>query len=120
MKRATFFVALALGLLAAAPALADGTCNARLKRSPASSEAAQLTVINTGTAPLFLDWLDFKGQHKNYATIEPGASYVQQTFVGHVWMLSTTVGNCVKLFKTRRGASTVRVALTDEDEKGGD
>ena len=107
-------------LIAATPALADQSCNRGVPRSPQTQEPASLQVINVGGAPLILDWIDFSGRHKTYATIPPGGRYRQQTYVGHVWMLVTQVGNCVKLFRARPGESSVRAALTNEDIEGGD
>ena len=118
--KAVASVVILIAFASTTTALADASCDGRTKRSPASNTPAQVTVLNIGQAPLILDWIDFKGEHKTYATIEPGRSLVQQTFVGHVWELSTQVGNCVKRFQTKRGASVVRVELTDEDQRGGD
>ena len=120
MKRTGVIGTLLAALLCASPVWADSSCNRGPKRSPKTTEAIELTIINTGEAPLHLDWLDFKGGPKSYATIQPGKSHVQPTFVGHVWTLTTEVGNCVKKFAAKRGVSVVRVALTNEDELGGD
>jgi hypothetical protein len=55
-------------------------------RSPstASPETA-MSVRNATGATIVLDWVDFAGGLKRYASIAPGAQHQQQTFVGHVW-----------------------------------
>lgn len=60
------------------------------KASPQhSDEAVDLTIENVGSQPVEFDWLDFKESLRHYATIEPGTSIQQPTYVGHVWVLSS-------------------------------
>lgn len=46
------------------------------------------TLHNGTDAPIALDWIDFRGKLVRYATLAPGATHEQQTYVGHVWVLS--------------------------------
>jgi hypothetical protein len=34
-----------------------------------------------------VSWLDPAGERRQYATLGPGESHLQQTFSGHVWLL---------------------------------
>lgn len=65
-----------------------GPVPSALPRSPATNDAVTLEIDNTGTASIMLDWVDFEGQLKRYASIEPGTRYTQQTYVGHVWLIT--------------------------------
>jgi hypothetical protein len=60
--------------------------------------ASTVRFENRRAREVSLDWLDFGGQRKNYASIGPGATVVQSTCVGHVWIVSergTTLGAVV-------------------------
>lgn len=52
------------------------------------SQETGFTLHNGTDAPLALDWIDFGGTLVRYATLAPGATHEQQTYVGHVWVLS--------------------------------
>jgi hypothetical protein len=55
-------------------------------------------------------WIDFNGQPVEYKILAPGESYVQQTYVGHPWMVTDGPGNCKQLFVPQR--DTRRFDLT--------
>jgi hypothetical protein len=66
--------------------------------STAGGNVATVRFENRRAREVSLDWLDFGGQRKHYASIGPGATVVQSTYVGHVWIVSergTTLGAVV-------------------------
>jgi len=63
--------------------------------SPRSNEPTAVVFWNHRSREVSLAWVDFDGARKHYATLAPGAKHVQQTYVGHVWVVSereATVG----------------------------
>jgi hypothetical protein len=62
--------------------------------SGACSQAAMLPVTltfrNQTSRSVDLFWADYQCKELSYGTIGPGASHLQQTFVGHVWRLRDT------------------------------
>ena len=77
MNRRTFVTSLlaasAVPMLAAAQA------------SPRSVAPARIVFTNVGSASVVASWMDFGGAEVIYATIAPGESVTQDTYVGHVW-----------------------------------
>ncbi|WP_394781397.1 hypothetical protein [Undibacterium sp.] len=60
------------------------------KASPSVSNAAgTIFFINHLQSDVSVDWLDFNGHRKHYADLKPGDSYVQNTYAGHVWRVSS-------------------------------
>lgn len=44
-------------------------------------------------------WLDFLGNQQLRATLAPGQSYVQDTFVTHAFVVRTLGGSCIAVFR---------------------
>ena len=79
-------------------------------RSLASEESLHIVFHNTTQTPLTLTWLDFNGRRVSYATLPPGESYRQQTYVTHPWLALDADGHCVAAFLPRvPGEYTVRI-----------
>ena len=55
--------------------------------SPPSSRRAELDVVNRCRASVQMLWRDFDGQTRPYATLAPGGTVHQSSFVGHRWEL---------------------------------
>lgn len=49
--------------------------------------ATAFEVTNRSTTTLEVLWVDFQGELKHYATLEPGEGYRQPTYVGHRWVI---------------------------------
>ena len=67
-----------------------------------TSKGTQATTIffdNPTNAPRYVYWLDFAGQRVLHATLQPGGSYTQQTYAGHVWMTTDEDGHCLSLYE---------------------
>nr|WP_263429871.1 hypothetical protein [Nannocystis pusilla] len=84
-------------LLAAAPAYAYSTCNGE-RASPATNYSTSFAVTNRSSSAVDLYWLDFQGQRTYYATINPGSRHWQQTYYGHIWVVTTLNGDCLIAF----------------------
>ena len=67
-------------------------------RSPGSDVATSLRFENRTTRALDVHWLDFAGQRKRYATVEPGATYTNATYVGHVWVVAESSGEGLAIY----------------------
>jgi hypothetical protein len=79
-------------------------------RSLASEESLHIVFHNMTQTPLTLTWLDFNGRRVSYATLEPGQSHRQQTYVTHPWLALDADGRCVTAYLPRvPGEYTVRI-----------
>ncbi|MFZ4572993.1 MAG: prolyl oligopeptidase family serine peptidase [Phycisphaerales bacterium] len=56
-------------------------------RSRAGRGDTSLLFVNTLAVPARAVWVNEGGERREYATIEPGKSYRQQTFAGHAWVV---------------------------------
>jgi len=79
--------------------------------STTSGAATTLTVVNNADGPIELWWIDDTGTLQQYATIQPGGSFVQPTFSDHNWVLQDEDGNLLKLIE---GAENQTVVYGDE------
>ena len=83
-------------------------------RSRESREPAKLRFINESGATLVLQWIDFKGALKEYATLSPGADITQQTFITHPWIVAYQEGSCRQIFLPAPGVSVARLRPASE------
>jgi hypothetical protein len=56
-----------------------------------------ITFKNLSKDPISTYWLDYSGKRKLYQRLPGGASYTQQTFVTHPWVLVDDGGHCRKI-----------------------
>lgn len=68
---------------------------------------------NDGNVPLTLDWLDYQGQRKFYATIAAHSGFDQPTFKTHPWVLLDSSGVCRGIYIATENPS--QVIITDSD-----
>lgn len=54
----------------------------------AAAEPTTVHFINRSNTAVSIDWLDFDGKRKHYTDLKPGSTGVQNTFSGHVWVIS--------------------------------
>lgn len=83
-------------------------------RSRESREPAKLRFINESGATLILQWIDFKGALKEYATLQPGADVTQETFITHPWIVAYQEGSCRQIFLPAPGVSVARLLPEDQ------
>ena len=67
--------------------------------SPPSRDPTGVTFVNRSAEPLEIYWLSFHGEPIHYRHLAPGDRAVQQTFIGHNWLVTGTAGQCIGVFK---------------------
>jgi hypothetical protein len=67
-------------------------------RSVGDSSPTHVDFVNDTQAPKSLFWLDYQGSPQLYATIAPGESHAQDTYVAHAWMVKDEAGECVGVY----------------------
>ncbi len=63
-----------------------------------SQETTGLTIVNRSDEPIKVYWLTFSGLRRFYQSVAPGQRVVQQTFIGHNWMVTNGRGECIGIF----------------------
>ena len=74
-------------------------CNLEDSLTSKGTQATTIFFDNPTNAPRYVYWLDFAGQRVLHATLQPGGSYTQQTYAGHVWMTTDEDGHCLSLYE---------------------
>ena len=90
-----------------------------LPPSVTNKRTARINVLfkNNGPVPLRALWLNFKGDTKQYATVQPGRCYAQDTYSTHTWILEDESGNIWATYngaKLPRHVSRLRDYLTNQ------
>jgi len=67
-------------------------------RSPRSGAGTRLLIENRTDRPLRLYWIDFAGERKPCGWIRKGGHVEQQSFVGHLFVVTGAEGEAVALF----------------------
>ncbi|GIE77215.1 hypothetical protein Aph02nite_31650 [Actinoplanes philippinensis] len=68
-------------------------------RAADGGPATQIRFVNTTGGKVVIAWLGYDGKRSDYATLDPGQTYEQQTFVGHVWVAATVDGEAIAVFQ---------------------
>ena len=74
-------------------------------RSQASDTPTAVVFKNQSNTVRGILWLDFSGQPKDYASLNPGEQTEFKTFLTHPWMITTGPGDCLKIIQPRPGGS---------------
>ena len=69
------------------------------QRSRANGAPTQVAFVNNRSAPVTVSWLNGEGKLVEYRTLGGGQRYVQQTYVGHLWAVSTFAGPVIVGFQ---------------------
>ncbi|MCB1078631.1 MAG: hypothetical protein KDM64_12460, partial [Verrucomicrobiae bacterium] len=79
-------------------------------RSPKSGEQVKLRIDNQTKDTVRLFWIDFDGERKEYGQADPGRSFDQNTFAGHLWLATDPKGHPLALFAagSKPGLAVVR------------
>ncbi len=80
-------------------------------KSKNSNAAVSIRFTNRTSSYRSVMWLDDKGSPVHYKDLNPGESYVQQTFAGHPWMFTDGPGNCKEIFIPRRGSRSFDITF---------
>jgi hypothetical protein len=76
-------------------------------KSKKADTSVSITFQNQSKDPISVYWLDYSGKRKLYQRLAGGASYTQQTFVTHPWMLVDESGQCKKIILPSLALKTV-------------
>ncbi|PPK70439.1 hypothetical protein V5P93_000680 [Actinokineospora auranticolor] len=60
-------------------------------RSPPSDHGVTITFANLRSDRVVIYWVDFDGREVLYNALNPGESYKQPTFTGHIWIVRDSV-----------------------------
>jgi hypothetical protein len=72
---------------------------APLARSREGKMSTTIEFVNQSLATLVISWIDYQGKAQAYATLQPGQSVVQQTFLTHPWKVTAAVnGMCLGIY----------------------
>jgi len=87
---------------------AEKICNAeKFLKSPVSNSKTIIKFVNNSKFPRNVYWLDFKGKRKIHDKIAPGEELTIDSFEGHVYLVTDSVGSCKSFHSTDRDGSTI-------------
>ncbi|MGC4015169.1 MAG: prolyl oligopeptidase family serine peptidase [Luteolibacter sp.] len=69
-------------------------------RSRDSSDEQPLEIRNETAETIGVNWIDSRGESKSYGTIDPGKSFTQSTYSGHVWSITDREGKPFAMIRT--------------------
>ena len=79
---------------------------------PQSNAATTIEFVNAGGEKVDIYWLDIGGQRRLWGNpLEPGHSNLQNTFVGHNWLVADSQGHSIAIFRAnaKPGKATVEL-----------
>ena len=86
----------------------------------ASSEQATTIFFENRTREVrSVYWLNFAGERVWFATLDPDASYTQQTYTEHVWIITDTDNRCLSIHKALATPGTVTLQADDSSSTPG-
>ena len=70
------------------------------KISGAGTQAAKMTFTNKTQAKIKIYWLDQSGKRREYHSpgLDAGASYTQDTYLGHYWLIANEQDECQGIY----------------------
>jgi len=77
------------------------SANGSLKPRPSRQSNTPTTIrfVNHMTEPVDVSWIDTEGKSKLYGHIKPAGEFAQHTFVGHIWLLSDSMGGTIAVLE---------------------
>ncbi len=74
---------------------------------------ASVTFVNRTDGFRGVMWIDGDGMPQPYGSLNPGESYTQGTFAGHIWMITDGPGNCLEVYVPGPGQSVFAITAPD-------
>jgi hypothetical protein len=71
-------------------------------RSVSGGAETSIEFVNLRSRSVIVYWLDHHGQRRQYAVLQPSASYRQHTYVGHPWVVTDRRGHALVCFQPTR------------------
>lgn len=93
------------------------------KCSPASTQKIDISWVNESGRTLQIQWIGFDCKEINYKFIEPGETFEQSTFVGHIWniyAISESNQGQKKLYKTITVSESNKNMTFEDDQLSND
>ncbi len=75
----------------------------KVRPSRAAGDETAITFVNRTADDAVCFWIDPSGGRIPYATLKPGESHRQHTFVGHVWLVVSKSGKTLGVFEGGEG-----------------
>src|SRR5690349_21567184 len=69
-------------------------CVVTQDRSLTAVSVGTIEFVNQTSRALTVYWLDYAGNRIPYMSLAPGASYVQEAWVTHPWVVLDSAGDC--------------------------
>lgn len=73
--------------------------------------ATVIEFVNSGPETVQVFWIDHNGQRVPYNTLQKDKGYQQQTYVGHIWLLTDHNGKALGIVEPTTSGGTVRFAF---------
>lgn len=97
--------------LGASAAQAAGGCEAeRGARSVSGTRETKVVFDNRSSDRVRVYWLDYNGRRAFYSEVQPGGSYVQDTYMTHPWVVTDTREACIMMFRPAPGATIATIS----------
>jgi len=97
----------------------------RWRTSGQTGEETSITFINRTDKDIDIYWLDSDRQRKHYATVAAGDRHLQNTYAGHVWLVTDKDGETLLAFMAEEEAAdaiideeTIREAANRRQQRG--
>jgi len=78
-------------------------------RSLEGTTSTAITFVNNTDNTISTYWIDYQGARKFYASVPPGSSYIQETYVTHPWVVTNSQEICLGVYMP--GSSPTRVVI---------
>jgi hypothetical protein len=78
--------------------------------SVVSNQETTIEFINDLNKDIRTYWINSQKERQLFSELKPGQRVVQESFVGHPWVVTDTKGNCINLFFAEDVPRTVRIA----------
>lgn len=92
------------------------TCDTfRNEISRNSDTPVSMTFVNRSDGYRGILWIDFNGQPKEYANLNPGEHFSINTYLTHPWLITDGPGNCLEMVMPQKGMSFFNITAPNRD-----
>lgn len=96
--------------VSASHAIAAAGCETeRRARSVNGTQATRIFFNNESAERVRVYWIDYDGRRTFYSEIDAGASYTQETYMSHPWVVTDSQERCIMLFRPAPGATLATI-----------
>jgi dipeptidyl-peptidase-4 len=89
----------ALGLPTAATVSTSQQRRINVRPSRDTGESTSISFKNELSDPVELFWVDTEGRRQTYGRVRPGETREQNTYAGHIWLVTDSVGTSLGAFE---------------------